>query len=541
MSSTKDSINKSLLLITPKQYTITFILGLVSSLIPLLLGWVIKIVFDQLNNNHFKSLSLLLLVILLLIVLQNFLFYRLGLLETKIRFRASKTMVVSFINRILLNENKADVTASTALTITNSDFKLVEYKLCSILELVNKIIFFIVALMIMCTINWRLTLYSILPLVLFNIGIYFVRNKWKDKFADNRTAALNYQQFVHDVMSNRDTYKYLDQENLLSNRLKWLGKKSLSTQLKQTLFSFSITTGVTFVNYLSIFVVLMLSIRYLKSGELSIGDLTLFISYIGFGFAYLDLFAAVLNSHKQTEHIVNKVDHLVENSSLGTFSKLNVGYQDDTIEHHSYLIFRNFAMNSNHEPLPNLVIPKGSLVVISGETGMGKSTFINALLGFSSYSGQLIVDGTIVDNLSEYQIGVVPQRYNLFNLPLIDNITLLKNADQAQPALHIANIRTDHIFNISDEQYLGVSGNMISEGQRQRVAIARAVHHGKDFLMLDDAFSYLDKNNRYEIFEKIRNTKATKFIISNDMNFKSKADILLKVRERNIVLVEELN
>ncbi|WP_336762936.1 ABC transporter ATP-binding protein [Paenibacillus sp. USHLN196] len=538
MSSIKDNINKSLLLVTPKQYTVTFILGLVSSLIPLLLGWVIKVVFDNLNNNQFKSISVILLVILLLIVLQNLLFYILGMLETRVRFKASKTMVVSLINRILLNEKKVDVTAPTALTMINSDFKLVEYKICSILELVNKIIFFIVALIIMWTINWRLTLYSILPLALFNIGIYFVRNRWKDKFADNRAATLSYQQFVHDVMSNMHTYKYLDQENLLNNRLKVLGKDSLSTQLKQTLFSFSITTGVTFVNYLSIFVVLMQSISYLKSGELSIGDLTLFISYISFGFAYLDLFAAVLNSHKQTEHIVNKIDNLIENRELGSFSKLNIGYQEDAIEHHSILTLKDFALTPNNESLLNLTIPKGSLVVISGETGMGKSTFINSLLGFSNYSGQIIVDETNVDDLSKYQTGVVSQRYNLFNQSLLDNITFLKNTDhQAQQALRIANIKTDSIFNISDGQYLGVSGNLISEGQRQRVAIGRAVFHGKDFLLLDDAFSYLDKKNRHEIFEKIRSTTATKFIVSNDISIMSKADFLLDIHERNIVLV----
>jgi ABC-type multidrug transport system fused ATPase/permease subunit len=176
--------------------------------------------------------------------------------------------------------------------------------------------------------------------------------------------------------------------------------------------------------------------------------------------------------------------------------------------------------------------------VISGETGMGKSTFINSLLGFSNYSGQIIVDETNVDDLSKYQTGVVSQRYNLFNQSLLDNITFLKNTDhQAQQALRIANIKTDSIFNISDGQYLGVSGNLISEGQRQRVAIGRAVFHGKDFLLLDDAFSYLDKKNRHEIFEKIRSTTATKFIVSNDISIMSKADFLLDIHERNIVLV----
>lgn len=533
-----NKINKSLFLVTPKLYVATFLLGLVTSMIPLMLGWIVKLIFDNLGIKEMGTFSLLIFFMLLLIVVQNILLYKLGLIETDIRFKASKSMITSFINRILLTGKNTKITASTALSIINNDFSFIEYKLCSIVELVNKISFFVVAFIIMSTINWRLALYAVLPLVLFNILIYFIRNKLKDRFVENRETTLTYQQFVHDVMSNMEAYKFLDEQNFLDNKLKSLGRTSLKTQLKQTLFSSIITMGIAFVNYLSIFIVLILAIFYLNNNELTIGDFTLFVSYISFGFAYLDLFAWVLNSEKKTEHVVSKIDDIVQSKELGSFNQLNIYDQEVGKEYHSNLVLNNFGISPNSKQYLNVTIPRGSLVIITGETGMGKSTFLNALLGQVEYSGQIIIDETIIADLSEYQTGIVPQRYNLFNLSLIDNVTLLSKTDEIQTALNIANINTDEIFNISEEQYLGVSGKLISEGQRQRVAISRGVYHGKEFLLMDDAFSYLDKKNRVEIFRKVLQIDATKFIVSNDLDVINAADYLLRINEGNIALIK---
>lgn len=533
-----NKINKSLFLVTPKLYVLTFLLGLVTSMIPLMLGWVVKLIFDNLGIKEMGTFSVLILFMLLLIVVQNLLLYKLGLIETDIRFKASKSMITSFVNKILLTPKNTKITASNALTIISKDFSFIEYKLCSIVELVNKISFFVAAFIIMWIINWRLTLYAVFPLVLFNVVIYFIRNKLKDRFAENRETTLTYQQFVHDVMSNMETYKFLDEQNFLNHKLKSLGRRSLKAQLQQTLFSSVITIGISFVNYLSIFIVLLLAIFYLRNNELTIGDFTLFISYISFGFAYLDLFAEVLNSEKQTEHVVNKIDSMVNNEELDSFNQLNIYEQKVGKEHHSNLVLSNFALSPNSKEHINITIPRGSLVVITGETGMGKSTLLNALLGHVEYCGEIKIDETVIANLSEYQTGVVPQRYNIFNLSLVDNITLLSKNDEIQATLNIANITADEMFNISEEQYLGVSGKLISEGQRQRVAISRGVYHGKEFLLMDDAFSYLDKRNRVEIFRQVLQIDATKLIVSNDLDVINAADYLLNVNEGNIAVIK---
>lgn len=154
-------------------------------------------------------------------------------------------------------------------------------------------------------------------------------------------------------------------------------------------------------------------------------------------------------------------------------------------------------------------IPQGSLTAVVGKTGIGKTTFVQLLLGLLP-----VEKGSIA--IPDREIAYVPQgntllsgtiRYNL----LFGNPTATEDA--MREALHLA----DADFVLEDERGLdypcGERGMGLSEGQAQRIAIARALLIDAPVLLLDEAFSALDTPTAQTILTNIRAARPALTVI----------------------------
>lgn len=150
----------------------------------------------------------------------------------------------------------------------------------------------------------------------------------------------------------------------------------------------------------------------------------------------------------------------------------------------------------------NFKASKGEVLGIMGESGQGKTTFVNIILGlFEIHRGQILVNGQSVTT-EEYReiqngIGFVPQDIGIFNDTLLNNIVLndISKLDKQkyERALKDANV-SEFIATLpyGDKTFLGDRGSRLSGGQQQRVAIARALYHGKKLFVFDEPTSGLD-------------------------------------------------
>jgi ABC-type multidrug transport system fused ATPase/permease subunit len=171
----------------------------------------------------------------------------------------------------------------------------------------------------------------------------------------------------------------------------------------------------------------------------------------------------------------------------------------------------------------SMVIKKGDSVGIIGETGSGKSTLINLLIGLLKPSeGTVDVDKlNINSNLSEWykKIGYVPQSVYLTDDSIRKNIAfgLMDNHiddDLVAKALEKANLN-EFINSLPKglETIVGEKGIMLSGGQRQRIGIARALYRDPEILILDEATSSLDQPTEKKIMESIQYLKRKKTLI----------------------------
>ena len=186
----------------------------------------------------------------------------------------------------------------------------------------------------------------------------------------------------------------------------------------------------------------------------------------------------------------------------------------------------------------NLNIPVHQTIGIVGETGSGKTTTVDIILGLiEAQDGSLEVDGKVIDkdNKRAWQnsIGYVPQQIFLADDTISANIAFGKknneiNQDDVESASKIANL---HEFVVNElplkyQTLIGEKGVRLSGGQRQRIGIARALYNKPELLVFDEATSSLDNLTEKKVMEAIYNTKSkiTKILIAHRLTTVKKCD-----------------
>ena len=221
--------------------------------------------------------------------------------------------------------------------------------------------------------------------------------------------------------------------------------------------------------------------------------------------------------------------------SVNTFTS-QIEYKDVTFRYIEDDVLKNI----------NLTIPIGKTIALVGQSGSGKSTFVDLLPRFYDINeGQIMVDGI---DIRDYKIadlrglmGNVNQDPILFNDTFFNNISFgVENAtlEQVENAAKVANA---HEFIIAtSEGYqsnIGDRGGKLSGGQRQRVSIARAVLKNPPILILDEATSALDTESEKLVQEAIENLmkNRTSIVIAHRLSTIKNADLICVFHEGEIV------
>lgn len=194
----------------------------------------------------------------------------------------------------------------------------------------------------------------------------------------------------------------------------------------------------------------------------------------------------------------------------------------------------------------NLTIKKGSKIGIIGESGSGKSTFIDILMGLlTNYKGEILIDGKNVrSSFSGWQknIGCVPQDVFILDDTLKKNIAFgldeeTINNDKIYQTLELAGLKgfVDNLP-LKIETMIGEKGDRISGGQKQRVGIARALYLDPDILILDEPTSALDETTEEKIVKEIfeKNKSKTVIFVSHNQNNLNYCETIYKVDNKKL-------
>ena len=197
----------------------------------------------------------------------------------------------------------------------------------------------------------------------------------------------------------------------------------------------------------------------------------------------------------------------------------------------------NFAYEQNHPVLSDLCldVKPGETVALVGESGVGKTTVINMVIGYHfPDDGTVTIDGHNLReiDLRSYRkhIAVVPQNTVLFSGTIRDNITygLSDVSEEKLAQILEASRLTETIAQLPNglDTSVGEHGGKLSGGQRQRISIARALIRDPKVIILDEATSALDSVSEKKIQEALDHLTAgrTTFVVAHRLSTIKDAD-----------------
>lgn len=248
---------------------------------------------------------------------------------------------------------------------------------------------------------------------------------------------------------------------------------------------------------------------------------------------------------------IGKNSHIEMPTSFGSNSYYNEkkAFIDSIVLNKIYFRYPNQKDYSVKDV--SLTIPIGKSVALIGESGAGKTTIVDIILGLlSPDKGQVLVDGKKLYEqkvIWQKKIGYIPQNIFLTDDSISNNIAFGIEKNEISEAavwkaLEQAQLR-DFVESLPNklETEVGERGVRLSGGQRQRIGIARALYNNPEIIFMDEATSALDNETEKEIMKSIDNLKGEKtiIIIAHRLSTIENCDLVFKISKGKLVTTEK--
>jgi len=394
----------------------------------------------------------------------------------------------------------------------------------------------------------KLALYFliIMPLAIFPLSRLAKKMRKYSKLSQESTADMTAR--LGEILSNIEVIKSNSSQVYEQKRFASENKNVFTFIMKQIKTNALTSPIMEILGSIAIGLVIYIGGKEVIDGHMTVG------AFFAFATALFMLYTPI----KRLSNLYNKAqDAITANTRmhelLHTQPCITSG-KDLLVEDIESIHFNNISL-SYHETsaLKNisLKVKKGQSIALVGDSGAGKSSFVNLLVRFyDPTSGTILINGVNNKNFTltslHQKIAYVTQRIYIFNDSIAANVaygevineTRVKEALNKAYAMEFVDKLSDGIHTILSE-----SGDNLSGGQRQRIALARALYKNPDVLILDEATSALDNKSEILIqnaLEKLKNNMIT-FTVAHRLSTIEKADSILVFKDGSIVCQDTHN
>ena len=397
------------------------------------------------------------------------------------------------------------------------------------------------SLVVVLLTNWIVFLFFILCAPIAAITTVAFRTKIRNRNRDFRKGVEETSAEVLDMVELipvTRAHALEDSEiNKFTSQLKDVAEKGYRLDLIQQLFGAS--SWAIFQVFQGICLATTSYMAY--KGDISIGEIALYQTY----------FTTIVNQISSLVGLLPTISKGTESiASIGEILSANDIEDNDGKKKLTTLRgeydFKDVCFGYSPEKLVlnhlNLHVTAGETIALVGESGAGKSTVLNMVIGFNkANSGTILIDGNDINTLDLHSyrrhIAVVPQTSILFSGTIRDNITYglpTVTGKQLDAAVKAANL-TGFIKTLPHglDTVVGEHGGKLSGGQRQRISIARAIIRDPQVIIFDEATSALDSISEKEIQDAIDNLtqNRTTFIVAHRLSTIRNADKIAVMRD----------
>ena len=419
-----------------------------------------------------------------------------------------------------------------------------------IMDISGDLISLIVILAMMFSVNWQLSLLTLIPIPLLVVATRIFAKAMRESFQQERTAVNQLNSFVQERLTgmaivqlfNRQQQEYLNFEEINKNH-----RQAHINAVWATSIFFPVVELLSSLSIAFLLVWGALNVQGKTSSEIKTmyGEIIAFTLWIYQLYRPIrqlaDKFNILQRGTVRAERIFEVLDQNENVQSTGELT--HVDFNQD-------IVFQkvSFSYDNENEVLKeiDLTISTGKTVAFVGATGAGKSTIVNLLGRFYEYQkGEICIGKT---NLKEIElsylrenIAIVLQDVFLFSDSIYNNITLGNQTISISEVKEAAKAVGAHDFIMQlpgDYHYqIGERGGVLSVGQRQLLAFIRAYVYNPYILILDEATSSIDNESEELIqlaTEKLT-TGRTSIVIAHRLSTIQKADQIILLDKGKIV------
>ena len=459
------------------------------------------------------------------------------------KMREQTSSKISRLPLSFLDKNK---TGDTVSIITND----IETISDNLVESVNQILFSVTVIIgvavMMVKINLEMSLIAGVTAIVA-VGLIAVVTKFTQIYflsLQDTTGKIN--AFTEEMLSNHEIIKSYNGEEDSVNKFKVINDEMFSNSWKSQFFGGLIYPLMGLIRNISRLVIALIGGLKAINGQMSVGDVSAFIQYMG---SFTQPLSQIANSMTviqttlaASERVFNFLDAEEEKEEK------NAKKIPKNIKGHVEFSKVNFSYSPNKPVITNFsaTIQPNSNVAIVGPTGAGKTTIVNLLMRFYDIdSGKIKIDGVDTSKVSRKDIrslfGMVLQDTWLFNGTIEDNLKYGKPDATHEEVVEAAKAaHADHFIRTLPDGYntiISQDVDNISSGEKQLLTIARAILADSPMLILDEATSSVDTRTEAAIQSAMDNLAhgRTSFVIAHRLSTIRNADLILVMDKGNII------
>ena len=548
---------------SPWLYTgVLFFRSLIFAGIPQVLGLTIREYFNALTGTSqvgLNAYSLVGIMVGLAILSSASIFVDITL---EVTYMARSRMLVrkNIFDRILQHPGARAVPGSPGEAVSRfrGDVDELTRFTDQLVFVIGQFMFTIVAFFVMLGINRRITVYVFIPMTILALVANRLMDGIRKYHRASRRAAGRVTGFIGEIFGSAQAVKVATAEIPVLAKFRELNEVRKTAELKTQLFRELIHSVFWHsINLITGFVMILVG-REMQLGSFSVGDLALFIFYMGWVSDFVAGIGRITASYKQSTISLGRLARLLQDVPVETIVEHSpvylrgdypeVPYYPKTAEHRlqrlqiSGLSYKYQSTGRGIEGV-DLDLDRGMFIVITGRVGSGKTTLLRALLGLlPKDSGEILWNGQEVGDPAGFFVpprsAYTPQVPLLFSESLRDNILMGLPEDLVDlpGALHTA-VLEDDIASLDEglDTIVGTKGVKISGGQRQRSASARMFVREPELLVFDDLSSALDVETEQMLWDRVfRREDATCLVVSHRKPALRRADRIIVLKDGKV-------
>jgi len=367
--------------------------------------------------------------------------------------------------------------------------------------------------------NYSLAIYSLIVMPTIIYPLIYIARKLKKYSRRSQEKNADVVTRLTEVFNNSEIIKANATEKFELKRFSEVNWQFLKINMKSAYVGEIVSPMMEIVGSIGLAFVIFVGAHDVYDNKMSVGEFTAFLTAVGLVFQPIrrlgTIYSKIQDALAASERVFEILDtksKIVDGTKLLEKNIVSISFKNVYLKYEDFYALKDV----------NIEINKGQNIAIVGDSGGGKSTFINMLLRFyDPDEGSISVNSTDIKEFKQdslkHHISLVSQRIYIFQDTLAANVAYGQEVDEKNvykalelaDALGFVKSLEDGIYTYMDEFGANLSG-----GQRQRVAIARAIYKHSSLLLFDEATSALDNESEKRIQKALDSYTKDKITIT---------------------------